>query len=125
MNINNVVEVTGEQVKTVPKLWGKELWLVNTEKYCGKILVVNRGYQCSLHMHPVKDEILFVAKGKIRMEHQDQIYEMTPGHYLHVHPGEYHRFTGLEDSEIFEFSSTHADEDVVRKTESGRVGDTL
>ena len=45
---------------------------------------------------------------------------MVSGDSLRIKPGTYHRFTGLEDSEIFEFSTKHSDEDSYRKVESGK-----
>ena len=32
-----------------PKGWGYELWLVNNEKYCGKILHFEKDRRCSFH----------------------------------------------------------------------------
>src|SRR4051812_37450647 len=38
------------------KIWGREIWITNTALYCGKHLLLNKGYQCSLHYHKIKDE---------------------------------------------------------------------
>ena len=43
----------------------------------------------------------------------------------HIHPGEKHRFTGLENSEIIEFSTHHIEEDSYRDEASGRVLDSM
>lgn len=44
----------------VPKGWGFEKWIVNNEKYCGKILFFVKGKKCSYHYHEIKDETFYV-----------------------------------------------------------------
>ena len=46
---------------------------------------------------------------------------LRPGMKQHVRPGDTHRFTGLEESEIIEFSTHHVEEDSYRNEPSGRV----
>ena len=31
------------EIKHVPKGWGYEKWIVNTDLYCGKLLYINAG----------------------------------------------------------------------------------
>lgn len=115
-----------EQLKFVPKGWGGEVWIHNDERYCGKKLVLNRGKRCSLHYHQLKTETFYLEKGKVKLElkYPDGRAEtviMEPGDAVHLPVGTVHRFTGLEDAEIFEFSTQHFDEDTVRV----EPGDTL
>ena len=100
-----------EDVAIVPKLWGYEKWLENNDRYCCKLLVLKRGYQCSLHYHKNKDEMFLVTEGQVRMEIEEEVYHMMPGHYIRLKPGTNHRFTGVEDSIIVEISTTHREED--------------
>lgn len=113
-----------EQIKVVPKGWGEERWIHNDELYCGKILVLNKGKNCSLHYHKLKTETFYLAKGELKMELTDlehaqmeppQILEeftMKAGDALLLEPGMVHRFTGIADvTEIFEFSTEHFDSD--------------
>jgi|SRR3989338_1510869 len=106
--------------KEVPKVWGKEVWIVN-RRYCGKILVLNKGFQCSMHYHKKKDETFYVLIGKVLMELGTSRLIMHPGESLLIPPGAQHRFTGIEDSEILEFSTHHEDEDSYRVQESRKV----
>jgi mannose-6-phosphate isomerase-like protein (cupin superfamily) len=100
-------------VRVVPKVWGEEHWIVNRE-YCGKKMVLRRGYRCSLHLHRIKDEVFYVISGRILLELGDGERVMGPGDFQHVPPGVEHRFWGLEDAEIIEFSTHHEDEDSYR-----------
>ena len=107
-------------MKTVPKVWGEELWIVN-KNYCGKLLILNKGFRCSLHYHKNKDETFYINKGRVLMELNGQKYVMWPGDVQEIKPGDKHRFTGLEDSEIIEFSTHHQDSDSIREELSGKV----
>ena len=54
-----------EAIEIHPKGWGHEKWIVNTDKYCGKILFFEEGKQCSWHYHKLKDETFYVQSGEI------------------------------------------------------------
>lgn len=103
-----------EQVTIVPKLWGYEKWLENNEKYCCKILSLNKGYQCSLHYHKNKDETFLVTEGHIRLELGGEVIDMRPGSFVRVLPNMPHRFAGLENSLIIEISTHHEEDDSYR-----------
>lgn len=107
------------------KVWGEEYWIVNNDKYCGKLLVLHKGYRCSLHYHEKKDETFYVNDGKVKFYMDGVIKILSPGSSVHVKPGTKHLFEGLETSSIFEFSTHHDDNDVTRITESERVSDSL
>lgn len=107
-------------MKIVEKIWGEEKWIVNRNDYCGKILILKHDFRCSLHMHKLKDETFYVARGKVIMEVGDKKWVMKHGDVQHIEQGVYHRFTGLTDAEIFEFSTHHEDSDSYRKEESGK-----
>ncbi|MBI2636162.1 cupin domain-containing protein [Candidatus Peregrinibacteria bacterium] len=102
------------------KEWGEEQWIVNRE-YCGKKLVLQKNRRCSLHKHEKKDEVFYILSGLVRMEISDKTFTLTPGDFVHIPAGAYHRFTGLEDSEIMEFSTNHQENDSYRKEYSGHV----
>ena len=109
------------------KVWGFEMWIVNTEKYCGKRLILNKGWRCSMHYHKEKDETFYVDHGIALFETASQDLSRTqqqtlrPGESIHVEPGVWHRFSGLEDAVIFEFSTHHDDADSYRREPSGRT----
>jgi quercetin dioxygenase-like cupin family protein len=109
---------TSLPIKFVPKGWGFEKWIVNNEEYCGKLLYLVKGKQCSWHYHVLKDEVFYLQSGKILVKFSDrddlnaaQEVTLTPGDNFHVYRGLRHRMIALEDSEVFEFSTQHFDED--------------
>tara|TARA_Y100000310_G_scaffold246869_1_gene252313 strand:- start:17183 stop:17530 length:348 start_codon:yes stop_codon:yes gene_type:complete len=108
-------------MKIVPKVWGEEHWIVNNNKYCGKKLILKKGHRCSLHHHKIKEETFYLQMGKVLMEIEDKKWIMQKGDVQHIKPKELHRFTGLEDSEIMEFSTQHDDNDSYRKTQSEKI----
>ena len=108
------------QHKEVQKKWGSEEWIANYD-YCGKKLVLNKGFRCSMHYHKNKDETFYILKGKVLMEIENEKIIMLPSDSIRIKPGTKHRFTGLEDSEIIEFSTHHEDYDAYRDEESGKV----
>ena len=105
---------------TVEKVWGRELTIVNKE-YCGKILVLNKRHFCSIHKHRIKEETFLVIKGKVLMWVNGRSFIMKPYDVVHIDIGDEHRFTGLEDSEIIEFSTHHNEDDSYRLSVSGRL----
>ncbi|MEM4245329.1 MAG: cupin domain-containing protein [Candidatus Nanoarchaeia archaeon] len=102
------------EIKIVPKDWGQELWIINNEHYCGKILEINKGWCASLHYHGKKDETFLLYDGLLLMEHPKNEWVMYPGNVQRIRPGETHRFTALEHSVVIEFSTHHDDSDTTR-----------
>tara|TARA_B100001094_G_C17686455_1_gene555942 strand:+ start:187 stop:546 length:360 start_codon:yes stop_codon:yes gene_type:complete len=113
--------LTSSQIKFVPKGWGFEKWIVNNEKYCGKLLFFVKGRKCSWHYHKLKDETFFIQSGRILLKWSDKddiinSHEviLTKGDSWHVNVGQRHQMTALEDTELFEFSTQHFEEDSYR-----------
>lgn len=121
----------------VSKGWGYEKWIVNKEEYCGKLLFFWKGKRCSYHYHKLKDETFYVQSGRIMLlwsdlPEFDQPYITSPDHpwmgpedqrasvtlekgdSFHIPAGRRHQLIALEDTELFEFSTEHFDEDSYR-----------
>src|SRR3990167_5962938 len=111
-----------EKIHYVPKFWGYEQWFVNNDKYCGKLLFFIKGKMCSWHVHFVKTETMFIRIGKIQMlwsDHSDDILQansiiLEAGDVFHIPPNRRHRMIALFDTEIFEFSTHHDDDDSIK-----------
>ena len=112
----------------VKKVWGSERWLVNSNDYCGKVMILNQGFRCSTHKHLIKDETFYIVGGMILMESGVDLCALErrvlrPGDHVRINPGVWHRFTGIETSEFIEISTHHEDSDSVRHTKSEKVPD--
>src|SRR5579872_4658064 len=113
-------QLTFKPIKFVKKGWGHELIIVNKD-YCGKLLFFNNGKKCSWHYHKVKDEVFFLAQGSMIVHYSwgDDITKaeetlLQVGMHFEVPTGLRHQMVALEDSHLYEFSTTHCDEDSLR-----------
>jgi quercetin dioxygenase-like cupin family protein len=104
-----------------PKGWGYEKWIINSSLYCGKLLVFNKNKRCSFHFHKIKTETFYLQSGLIKVLYSfgDEISEvkelvLMPGDSFHVPIGLRHQMIAAEDSELFEFSTQHFEEDSYR-----------
>ena len=102
----------------VPKGWGFEKWIVNCDKYCGKLLYFVKGKKCSWHYHKIKDEVFYIQSGRIMVKYSynDDLQAarkiiLEAGDNFHVPVGMRHQMIALQDTELFEFSTQHFDED--------------
>ena len=91
------------------------------EKYCGKLLYFVKDKKCSWHYHKIKDEVFYVQSGKILVKYSenddlDKAEEIVlgPGDNFHVYIGLRHQMIAIEDTELYEFSTQHFDEDSYR-----------
>ena len=55
----------------VDKPWGHELIWAHTDRYVGKILVIEAGKRLSLQRHEIKDESILVLSGRLRLFLED------------------------------------------------------
>ena len=105
-------------INFVPKGWGFEKWIVNTDEYCGKLLYFVKGKKCSWHYHVLKDETFYIQSGKILLKYSDddiidnaKELVLEKGDKFHVYRGLRHQMYALEDTELYEFSTQHFDSD--------------
>lgn len=109
------------KLHVVPKGWGFEKWIVNNEKYCGKLLYFVKDRKCSWHYHKIKDETFYVQSGRLLLYYgwQEEIdlahkILLRKGDHFHIPVGLKHQMQALEDTELFEFSTQHFDDDSYR-----------
>lgn len=113
--------------RRVDKPWGHEVIWAVTDRYAGKILVIEAGRRLSLQYHERKDESIYVVRGRLRLILEDdagvlQTLELGPGESSHVPVGRRHRYEAIERTELFEVSSPELG-DVVRLADDfGREG---
>ena len=120
----------------VPKGWGYEIWVANSEKYCGKILHFVKGKRCSFHMHKLKTETFYILSGKIKLLYSDdsetieRVINNSPagkswedfaecvildkGDNFFIPANRLHQMIAFENSEILEVSTEHFNSDSYR-----------
>lgn len=116
----------GEQPRRVEKPWGHELWFAQTERYAGKLLIVEAGHRLSVQYHEEKDETSYVLEGRLSVSQGVDAesmasWEVGPGDCWRNRPGVIHTMEALADSLVLEVSTPELD-DVVRLDDRyGRV----
>ena len=113
--------------RRVPKPWGHELIWAHTDRYVGKVLVIEAGKRLSLQRHEVKDESVFVVSGRLRLYLEDdagtvRVEEIGPGDHRHVATGRIHRYEAIERTELMEVSTPELDDVVRLEDDFGREG---
>ncbi|MCC6640786.1 MAG: alpha/beta fold hydrolase [Deltaproteobacteria bacterium] len=113
--------------RRVEKPWGHELIWAHTERYVGKLLVIEAGKRLSLQLHERKDESILVIRGRLRLELEGDdgelvAHDLGPGEHRRIRTGRKHRFSAVERVELVEVSTPELD-DVVRISDDyGREG---
>jgi mannose-6-phosphate isomerase len=121
--------VVEREPKRVEKPWGHEVWWAHTDRYAGKLLVVNAGHALSLQYHREKDETSHLLSGRLQLivgANADELVEqeIEPGQSWRIKPGTVHSIEALEDSVVLE-ASTPQLKDVVRLQDRyGRSSET-
>ena len=113
--------------RRVDKPWGYELIWAHTDRYVGKILVIEQGKRLSLQRHEVKDESILVTSGRLRLYLEDdegtvQVEELVAGDHRHVRTGRIHRYEAIERTELIEVSTPELDDVVRLEDDFGREG---
>jgi mannose-6-phosphate isomerase len=113
--------------RRVDKPWGHELIWAQTDRYVGKILVIETGRRLSLQRHEVKDESILVLSGRLRLFLEDddgviRTLELGPGEHRHVRTGRIHRYEAIERCELVEVSTPELDDVIRLEDDFGREG---
>ena len=111
----------------VDKPWGHELIWAHTDRYVGKILVIETGRRLSLQRHEIKDETILVRSGRLRLFLEDDAgvvreSELGPGEHRRVETGRIHRYEAIERCELIEISTPELDDVVRLEDDFGREG---
>jgi mannose-6-phosphate isomerase len=122
--------VTGEgsgPARRVDKPWGYELIWAHTDRYVGKVLVIEAGRRLSLQRHLVKDESILVSSGRLRLFLEDErgtvrVEELVAGDHRHIPTGRIHRYEAIERTELIEVSTPELDDVVRLEDDFGREG---
>ena len=117
----------GALPRRVEKPWGHELIWATTDRYVGKILVIETGRRLSFQYHEVKDEWIHVLAGRLRLTLEDATgavveRELGPGEGAHVPPLRRHRYEAIERAELVEVSTPELADVIRLEDDFGREG---
>ena len=117
----------GSLPRRVAKPWGHELIWAHTDRYVGKLLVIETGKRLSFQYHEVKDEWVHVLSGRLLLTLEDaagalQERELGPGEGARVATGRRHRYTAIETCTLIEVSTPELDDVVRVEDDFGREG---
>jgi mannose-6-phosphate isomerase len=117
------------ETRRVDKPWGHELIWALTDRYCGKILVIETGRRLSLQYHEQKLESILVMSGRLLLWLEDddgvvRTEEVGPGEARLIPVGRRHRYEAIDRVELFEVSSPELDDIVRIEDDFGREGTT-
>lgn len=117
----------GSLPRRVEKPWGHEIIWAHTDRYVGKLLMINAGRRLSFQYHEAKDEWIHVLSGRLLLTLETDAgaiedRELGPGEGAHVAVGRRHRYTAIETCTLIEASTPELD-DVIRLSDDfGREG---
>ena len=116
-------------VRRVEKPWGHELVWAETDRFAGKVLVIETGRRLSLQYHERKLESILVVSGRLRLslegaDGEIRIEELGPGEARLIPVGRIHRYEAIDRAELFEVSSPELDDVVRIEDDFGRRGTT-
>jgi mannose-6-phosphate isomerase-like protein (cupin superfamily) len=113
--------------RRVDKPWGHELIWAETDRYAGKILVIEAGRRLSLQLHARKSESILMLEGRLRLytgspDGSIAVEELEPGDHRDVPAGQVHRYEAIERCRLVEVSSPELDDVVRLEDDFGREG---
>jgi mannose-6-phosphate isomerase len=113
--------------RRVDKPWGHELIWADTDRYVGKVLVIETGKRLSLQRHEIKDESILVRSGTLRLYLEDdygvvRTHDLAAGEAMRIATGRVHRFEALERCELIEVSTPELDDVIRLEDDFGREG---
>ena len=110
-------------VERIHKPWGHEMIFARTDKYVGKILVIEKGHRLSLQLHRRKHESLMVLRGRLKLQLGKKTKTIGPGTAFTIAPKTIHRFEAPKGRVTLIEVSTPELWDVVRlQDDYGRRG---
>jgi mannose-6-phosphate isomerase len=113
--------------RRVDKPWGHEVIWAHTDRYVGKLLVLETGKRLSFQYHEAKDEWIHVLSGRLLLTLENDAgviedVELGPGEGAHVAVLRRHRYTAIETCTLIEVSTPELN-DVIRLSDDfGREG---
>jgi quercetin dioxygenase-like cupin family protein len=110
------------------KVWGLTQEIFNKNNVSINRISINKNSYCSKHCHQYKTNIFWIESGKILVEEWKKEYNLVDktilqkGDCCSIPPNTYHKFTGLEDSIVYEIYYVELDNnDIIREDVGGSI----
>jgi quercetin dioxygenase-like cupin family protein len=110
------------------KVWGFTQEIFNKNNVSINRIYINKNSYCSKHCHQYKTNIFWIESGKILVEEWKKEYNLVDktilnkGDCCSIPPNTYHKFTGLEDSIVYEIYYVELDNnDIIREDVGGSI----
>jgi len=105
-------------MRIVEKPWRREIWIAHNDRYAFKLIEFKAGSRSSLQYHERKHETIYIEKGRLEVEADDENGNLiktiaNAGDVIENPPMRRHRITAIDDVRLFEVSTPELD-DVVR-----------
>lgn len=105
------------------KIWGETCEIFSRNNVSIHRIIINKGSSCSKHKHNCKYNLFFVESGKIKIQEWKTDYNLvdetilSDGESCLVPPGNYHKFTALENSVVYEiYYAELLNNDIIRES---------
>ena len=99
--------------------WGYEVWIENTNDYCGKLLVLDNQIKGSLHYHKIKRETFVIMEGKVQLRVGDVMLVLEQYDKVFVERETLHQFQAISEKAVIMEISTHHEDSDSYKIEDG------
>ncbi len=100
--------------KIISKPWGSEEIIFLSDEYCVKKLIMKKGEMCSYQFHNKKIETITALNGTMRLQIENDFFDLNPGESYTIYPKQKHRMIALNSDIIYIESSTPHLDDIVR-----------
>lgn len=94
--VKDLDEVRREFANREDKAWGYEKLIESTESYVYRKILVKEGYRIPLHRHNHREETIYVAEGKVKLEVDGREFHLEPGDKYTVQPEAAHAVSAIE-----------------------------
>lgn len=119
LNTRDWLGLTPSATVEVLREWGRELWVVNCEEYCGKLLYIPKGATSEYHFHKKKKETFYCLSGQVALLIEGREIILAPlSGPVTLQPKERHSFHGNTNSIILEISTHHSEDDSLMLTKA-------
>lgn len=95
------------------KKWGLEITWADTDKYSGRIIILNPHEQTHYSYHNKQDITIFVLQGKLNLTIEGNSKILAQGESYHIRPKIMYRMAAFQDTTTILEAGTKIVDDVI------------